>query len=379
MKYPLSITRGYVASWNSTHALREIIQNALDTGSMNILASSVNGLRISNAGVLSAAHLLLGATSKADDETKIGQFGEGFKLALLVLAREGFFVEIETGGKIWSPSFEASEIFAGAEVLVINESERAIYTEDTSFTITHFESARNEELISAAEEIYKPGHVLGTRDENGNPSEELLFDSKLDVLPLSPENAGKMYVNGLFICREEGFLYGYNFRPGTIPLERDRSTVSYSDIMWETARFWASKKSLWVNAATMLSNDARDVQWIDNHLTPAEKAAFAEVCLEVADREHPGQAWACDNRQAAGLATLSFVVNRPLVHHSHRFGAFISTAESNIKRITNGAATVINPKTILRAWFKANRGHMRPRGIKAFKNILDNSNDWYVK
>ena len=58
----------------------------------------MNYLRISNKGEIEIKALkLMGASSKRDDESKIGYFGSGVKYAIAFLAREGYDLEIYSG------------------------------------------------------------------------------------------------------------------------------------------------------------------------------------------------------------------------------------------------------------------------------------------
>ena len=96
-KIELTISPNYVPTWTYLDAVRELFQNALDQEEQNpenVMRWSYDedalSLTISNAhSTLSIASLLLGQTSKADDKSTIGQFGEGYKIATLVLLREG--------------------------------------------------------------------------------------------------------------------------------------------------------------------------------------------------------------------------------------------------------------------------------------------------
>src|SRR5258708_26276899 len=103
MKFTLPISPNYVAHWGLWESVREIFQNALDeqTRDPRCVAGIKyeNGiLRITSANtILNPKSLLLGATTKADDKNQRGKYGEGYKLAALVLVRMGYSVSIQTG------------------------------------------------------------------------------------------------------------------------------------------------------------------------------------------------------------------------------------------------------------------------------------------
>lgn len=133
--YELPISRDYVRHWSMPEAVREIIQNALDSESPFEYEFKSDKLFIRSRGaILPTSTLLLGKTSKAHATDKIGSFGEGYKIALLVLTREGYSVKIHNNGRIWTPFFKQSRQF-DAEVLCIEDSADPIPFEGISFEI----------------------------------------------------------------------------------------------------------------------------------------------------------------------------------------------------------------------------------------------------
>ncbi len=98
----LSVTADYVTDWTLTHALRELIANALDSGGEAKVSHyghsdpRQNETKIENwdGASMDLTHFLLGG---GESQGGIGQFREGLKLALLVLCRERIPVKLRYG------------------------------------------------------------------------------------------------------------------------------------------------------------------------------------------------------------------------------------------------------------------------------------------
>jgi hypothetical protein len=69
-------------------------------------------LVLTNRGVqLSKKILLLGYTSKKNKDFQVGQFGEGLKVGILSLLRDGKTFRMESGEEIWSFVFQLDPLF----------------------------------------------------------------------------------------------------------------------------------------------------------------------------------------------------------------------------------------------------------------------------
>lgn len=120
-KIELTITPNYVSDWNFQDAIRELIQNGTDQQTLdseNVFGISYdeqeNILQLSNSGsTLEINTLLLGCSTKSNNADTVGQFGEGYKIAALVLNRLGktFSVYNNSKDEIWISKFEHSEVF----------------------------------------------------------------------------------------------------------------------------------------------------------------------------------------------------------------------------------------------------------------------------
>ena len=116
------ISPEYVKGWTVEKAVREILQNYLDSRKEFNCKGKVEwkdgmGIAKDNGPGLELKHLALGVSEKGSKT--IGKYGEGLKLALLVMAREGRQVEIWTRGMIISPEIRFDENYQ-TDIMVLN-------------------------------------------------------------------------------------------------------------------------------------------------------------------------------------------------------------------------------------------------------------------
>ena len=96
-KYELSISADYVPEWGTTEAIREFFQNSIDEETRDPgnkmffdYDEKEEVIRIGNKhSDLDIKTLLFGVTTKNKDSSMIGNYGEGYKIATVVLLRLG--------------------------------------------------------------------------------------------------------------------------------------------------------------------------------------------------------------------------------------------------------------------------------------------------
>ena len=247
-KYELSLSRNYVSNWGVEEAIRELLQNAKDSnGEEKIDIDKSSGtITITNKNTsIPSSTLLLGNTSKKDDLDKIGQFGEGYKLAILVLLREGKDISIFNGNKIWKPSFEYSNNFE-CEVLCITETDST--GNDLIFEISEFNSQELDDLEN---------EFLGLNEQAYNSIQtsygEILTDSN---------HKGKVFVDGLPVYEDDNFDYGYNFKPCYVSLDRDRKSINIYELKRLTALSVACCVDNFVFVDEVIDGKGRDGEYI---------------------------------------------------------------------------------------------------------------------
>lgn len=249
MKFTLPISDGYVASWGLWEAVREIWQNALDAaGQLSeckaAMTYSDGLLSISTSrGELSLSSLVLGNSTKRGQPGQRGKFGEGYKLALLVLARLGLPTEIQTTNESWQARIEFDEDFQ-SNVLRIHTERLEQEREGVLFTIAGIMPEQWKDI-----------------QDNIRPQSEF-YNTILE----QPAQAGRIYVGGLYVTTAKGFKCGYAFKTGEISLDRDRGMVSGFDLAWKTSQMWTDRGG--PRAIELMDEEAPDVEYVENHAQP---------------------------------------------------------------------------------------------------------------
>lgn len=228
--YELTLTPNYVQDWGLNDAIRELIQNGTDQqiiDNTNIFKLEYDEDKeelhiINTKSKLNINTLLLGRSSKANNDDTVGKFGEGYKIASLVLNRldKTFTIYNNERNELWTSKFKNSKKW--------NDKILAFYVSKNETTDTGLDIVIGN---ITEDEYYEIENVwLGTNDTYKRITTdygEILTDE---------EQKGKVYVNGLSVDIRCDLEYGYNFKAKYITLERDRKTCD----AWN-ARFYTSK------------------------------------------------------------------------------------------------------------------------------------------
>lgn len=272
--YELSISENYVHTWGIEEAIREIMQNAIDSeADGNILEISYNSgvLAITNFGVnLEPSSLVLGNTGKADGNY-VGKFGEGLKLAVLVLLREGLEIEILTNGEKWIPEFRESKVF---------------FVETLHFDIEVTEGSSDEITIKIKGLPYDTFKDIRSRSLAMLKNMEFnigdIEESEYGEILLNKEYKGMMFVEGLFIQEDSTFNYGYNFKKEYVQLDRDRKAINYYELKELTVKALTSQKNIEIVQKSLSGShvDTSNLENIIDDITDEFSVNFAHEFME---------------------------------------------------------------------------------------------------
>lgn len=282
MKYILPLSPDYISEWTEWHATRELLQNAMDAqdagGEKPIMKYSNKVLTIESPKErLSRKSLLLGSTTKSNAKNQRGQFGEGYKLALLVFCRKLYDVKILNGGETWIPKFEPHADYENASVLTIDISPSVETYDGIRFIIKGFP----QEAWDLVKTRWLPDALNDT------------------ILPV--EQAGNIYSGGLFITQSKKLLRGYNFAPHRLNLGRDRDVVGDFDVCCHTSSLWSTSNNT-SDLMALLKTSAADVEYV-SYIPPSSAA----VIVKKFEKEYgPGTVPVRDQKELDAVRSAGF-------------------------------------------------------------------------
>jgi len=284
-RFELSITAEYAPDWSVWEGLREVMQNALDSHDEGYPAyyNHDNGwLEVTNRDcVLDTSVWLLGKSTKRDNDALRGQHGDGLKVGVLALLRQGIEVKFLNGDEIWTPAIEASKNYAGVDVLAVKvRKRRQDYYGDrptSDFTVRIKISKRqwNDYKDRFLRCIEIPDHEIQRVGYSGS----ILFGQNMK---------GRIYCKGIYVCTKPELAVGYDFASG-LDLDRDRRMVDDYDLGYAAAQLWTSlcahnEDEDWIsNVWGMLESDMPDVKRLAGCCRYSNKEVGEQISATFAD------------------------------------------------------------------------------------------------
>lgn len=347
-KYELSLSPSYVVGWTIVDAVRELFQNALD---QEIVCPSnkmffdyeedTQTLRVGNKeSILEAKTLLLGVSSKREDPNTIGQFGEGYKIATLVLLRFKKKITFYNYGKreVWYPKIVKSRRYGGEEILT--------FTTDKNFPWIRVPNDNlTIEIVGITVEEYAEivEKNLHCHDDIGEVIEtdrgRILLDSRYK---------GKVFVNGLFVCSHKEYEQGYDFKPQYIKLDRDRKLVSDLDLQWLSSTMWNMSGS--EKVIELAKDGAADVRYLEgtSHYRRSNTGLYNDAYAEF-KREYGPSAVPVTSQTDLEAAKRRYVDAKP-VFVSESYKHLVVKSEHFHDEVQE--VEVISAKERLRKWYE---------------------------
>lgn len=324
---PLSIDTNYLPDWGVHEGLRELTQNWMDAadalGTAGVIRHEDEGcIVLHNPGAdLPRSALLIGHTTKADDDASRGQFGEGLKLGTLALVRQGSVVIIRTGTEEWTASMSEHPAFPGQQVLTFSITED--HEDNGGVTVTvggidlsdYMQLRDNFRALSGVEEAFRD-------DWHGS----LLFGQP-----------GRVYVKGIYVQDVAGLRWGYDL--ARVKVDRDRRLVNGFDFGWHASAIVAGA---WADGVVTVDEVYRtatsgkgDLAHINSAASKEQKEALA-ACFISQHGEKAIPCWSEDQRRRLnGLGVVGVILPDGL---RECVESVTGTADDAIKRESAGPA-----------------------------------------
>lgn len=368
--YELTLTENYVSDWNFYDAIRELIQNGTDQEILDksnhfdmIYDSGEKVLRFINAtSKLKINTLLLGRSSKSKNEDTVGQFGEGYKIAALVLNRLGktFTIFNNNKNEIWTSKFVNSKKWLEK--------------------ILQFTVIKNETDNTGL--VIKIGNVTD-REYNGIADiwlrmyEDLYNVEKINTMYgeilLNEELSGKVFVNGLAVNVSNEMSYGYNFKPKYIKLERDRKTCDsweMGDITTKMICESVLSGTLSVEDVTKLADiNAGDIKHMAYIYCEANVEKVKKLLLEQFDLQYQNSIPVGTQEDYDRAKTYG---GKPVIVPVTISRMLNGVMNDRIRKLSEESFNnVLTAKERLEMWIKAWSGKMPKEAVDEFNKILE--------
>ena len=368
-RYELSVSPDYVPNWTTVEAVREIFQNALDApGLMSWEYDEEDkSLSIINEDtMLDKQTLLFGMTSKATSNDTIGQFGEGYKLAFLVLARLNHRVVVynRKNKEQWAPKIIKSRRY-NSNVLVIDIFKKPKYDPEGPLVFKIFGITKNmfDQISDSNLHLKPPASVIKTHYG------EILLDRK---------HEGQVYIKGLFVCHKSNLKYGYDIRPAYLETNRDRNLVSDFNIQWITSRIW-SEAGKPAEVSRMLKDKSEkitDVYYMSSFKSPElSNTMYAEFTAM-----HGKYAVPVDDQDEYDLIKKTYKKLKPIfVKPSEKEVIYNLVSANTISSAQYRVERKYPDETMIAFWEKHENDIPNNAFKKELKAIVELSKDWTLK
>lgn len=286
-RFDLGMSINYCPTWGVVESVREFFQNAHDEEIVNPENKMYFGynkdsktLCIGNKnGRLTTNTLLLGQSSKRDSSETIGQHGEGYKVATVVLLRNGKTVkvynradkEVWTAKTVKSRRYQADVVVFDIEKVSISKS---VPDHDLIFEISGIDEDEYNAIVDS--NLFLQDLREGEDYITSNPGYPLT--THMCKVLTGEKHAGKLFVGGLYVTTSKYAKYGYDFAPGLVKLDRDRGFIDGIDLQFLTAKvISATGDTELINEAKNFWDGSYFKYYLSNYKSVFDNSSYAEM------------------------------------------------------------------------------------------------------
>lgn len=286
-RFDLGMSINYCPTWGVVESVREFFQNAHDEEIVNPENKMYFGydkdsktLCIGNKnGRLTTNTLLLGQSSKRDNSETIGQHGEGYKVATVVLLRNGKGVKVynRADKEVWTAKTIKSRRYQ-ADVAVFDIEKVSIFKSvpdhDLIFEISGIDEDEYNAIVDS--NLFLQDLREGEDYITSNPGYPLT--THMCKVLTGEKHAGKLFVGGLYVTTSKYAKYGYDFAPGLVKLDRDRGFIDGIDLQFLTAKvISATGDTELINEAKNFWDGSYFKYYLSNYKSVFDNSSYAEM------------------------------------------------------------------------------------------------------
>lgn len=286
-RFDLGMSINYCPTWGVVESVREFFQNAHDEEIVNPENKMYFGynkdsktLCIGNKnGRLTTNTLLLGQSSKRDNSETIGQHGEGYKVATVVLLRNGKGVKVynRTDKEVWTAKTIKSRRYQ-ADVVVFDIEKVSIFKSvpdhDLIFEISGIDEDEYNAIVDS--NLFLQDLREGEDYITSNPGYPLT--THMCKVLTGEKHAGKLFVGGLYVTTSKYAKYGYDFAPGLVKLDRDRGFIDGIDLQFLTAKvISATGDTELINEAKNFWDGSYFKYYLSSYKSVFDNSSYAEM------------------------------------------------------------------------------------------------------
>lgn len=286
-RFDLGMSINYCPTWGVVESVREFFQNAHDEEIVNPENKMYFGydkdsktLRIGNKnGRLTTNTLLLGQSSKIDNSETIGQHGEGYKVATVVLLRNGKGVKVynRADKEVWTAKTIKSRRYQ-ADVVVFDIEKVSIFKSvpdhDLIFEISGIDEDEYNAIVDS--NLFLQDLREGENYITSNPGYPLT--TRMCKVLTGEKHAGKLFVGGLYVTTSKYAKYGYDFAPGLVKLDRDRGFIDGIDLQFLTAKvISATGDTELINEAKNFWDGSYFKYYLSSYKSVFDNSSYAEM------------------------------------------------------------------------------------------------------
>lgn len=286
-RFDLGMSINYCPTWGVVESVREFFQNAHDEEIVNPENKMYFGydkdsktLCIGNKnGRLTTNTLLLVQSSKRDNSETIGQHGEGYKVATVVLLRNGKGVKVynRADKEVWTAKTIKSRRYQ-ADVVVFDIEKVSIFKSipdhDLIFEISGIDEDEYNAIVDS--NLFLQDLREGEDYITSNPGYPLT--TRMCKVLTGEKHAGKLFVGGLYVTTSKYAKYGYDFAPGLVKLDRDRGFIDGIDLQFLTAKvISATGDTELINEAKNFWDGSYFKYYLSSYKSVFDNSSYAEM------------------------------------------------------------------------------------------------------